>query len=118
MIAAIKLESGGDRVRAILYGGAVISSVNFAEVYEYFRREGVSDTQTEAVLDGLHLVVVPFDRAAAKVCGALAAQTKPFGIGIADRACLATALNEGFIAVTADRSWARLDIGVEIEVIR
>ena len=32
--------------------------------------------------------------------------------------CLALAMREGAVAVTADRAWARLYVGCEIELIR
>jgi len=35
-----------------------------------------------------------------------------------DRACLALASERGLQAITADRSWAGLDVAVEIEIIR
>ena len=39
-------------------------------------------------------------------------------LAMADRACLATAAVRGCTALTADRAWATLDLGVDVEVIR
>jgi ribonuclease VapC len=39
-------------------------------------------------------------------------------LSLADRACLALAQHEGLPAVTADRKWAQVDIGVDIRLIR
>jgi ribonuclease VapC len=42
----------------------------------------------------------------------------PYGLSLGDRACLALALTRGEPAVTADRQWAQLDLGIRIELIR
>ncbi len=44
--------------------------------------------------------------------------TQPLGLSLGDRACLALALGRQIPAVTADRTWARLKIGVPVQVIR
>jgi len=40
------------------------------------------------------------------------------GLSLADAMCLATAAQLGATANTADRAWARLEVGVSIQVIR
>ncbi len=45
-------------------------------------------------------------------------QTKFLGLSLGDRACLALAMEEQAIAVTADKAWAQLALGVSIQVIR
>jgi PIN domain nuclease of toxin-antitoxin system len=39
-------------------------------------------------------------------------------LSLADRACLALAEREGVPAVTADKKWAMLDIGIKVSLIR
>lgn len=41
-----------------------------------------------------------------------------FGLSLGDRACLALAAELGIPALTADQTWAGLDIGVKVELIR
>jgi PIN domain nuclease of toxin-antitoxin system len=41
-----------------------------------------------------------------------------FGLSLGDRACLALARMRRLPAVTADRAWARLDLGIAIELVR
>jgi ribonuclease VapC len=48
----------------------------------------------------------------------LRASSRAFGLSLCDRACLALAQSLALPALTADRSWARLDLGIAIEVIR
>jgi ribonuclease VapC len=44
--------------------------------------------------------------------------TRAQGLSLGDRACLATGLRLGRPVITADRSWAALDVGVTIQLIR
>ncbi|MFV2000241.1 MAG: hypothetical protein ACC654_07750 [Acidimicrobiia bacterium] len=41
-----------------------------------------------------------------------------YGLSLGDRACLATAAELGVPAVTADRMWSDLDLGVDVISIR
>lgn len=50
--------------------------------------------------------------------GELRLATKPQGLSLGDRACLALAQARNAIALTADRYWTMLDIGIEVERIR
>ena len=54
----------------------------------------------------LPLIVIDLDAHLAIEAGAMLAQTKPFGLSLGDRACLALAKREGLPALTADRTWA------------
>jgi PIN domain nuclease of toxin-antitoxin system len=52
------------------------------------------------------------------VGAALGRAATDLGLGLADRACLALALELGVPAMTADRAWAELDADVAINVVR
>lgn len=64
------------------------------------------------------IVIVPFDPGDAERTGDLHDSTRAAGLSLADRACLALAGRLGVPAVTADRAWADLDVGVEIVCVR
>ncbi|MGH3133407.1 MAG: PIN domain-containing protein [Gaiellaceae bacterium] len=64
------------------------------------------------------IAVVPFDGSDAEAAGELLPRTRRLGLPLADRACLALATRLGVPAVTADRAWTSLDLGVEIVCIR
>jgi PIN domain nuclease of toxin-antitoxin system len=70
------------------------------------------------ILDILDLDIVDFDRAFAESTGELVDQTKAHGLSLGDRACLALAAREKLPAVTADRAWTKLNIGIDIKLIR
>ena len=50
--------------------------------------------------------------------GSFARATRGLGLSFGDRACLALAQRLGGTALTADRSWARLELDIRVEVIR
>ena len=71
-----------------------------------------------AMVSALPVEVVPFDRAQAFAAGALRVATRTLGLSLGDRACLALSTTLGATALTADKPWLALSIGVDIECIR
>lgn len=71
-----------------------------------------------ATLADADVVLVPFDVADAEAAAELWRRTRHRGLSLADRACLALAARLRVPAVTADRAWTDLDVGVEIVSIR
>jgi PIN domain nuclease of toxin-antitoxin system len=66
----------------------------------------------------LSLNVVDFDMSQAVAAGGLRPSTRSLGLSLGDRACLALAASSGVTALTTDRAWARLEVGVLVDVIR
>ncbi|MFZ1106612.1 MAG: PIN domain-containing protein [Hyphomicrobiaceae bacterium] len=64
------------------------------------------------------LAIVPFDEELARQTGALRPATRSLGLSLGDRACLALAQRERLPVLTADRSWAKLDLGIAITMVR
>ena len=116
VLADIFDEPGADAVVEALESGAVISAVNAAEVAAKLHGAGWADEDIALVFEGMD--TVPFDAAHALLSGSYRPVTRGFGLGLGDRACLATASLLRCPALTADRAWAALDIGVEIVCIR
>jgi len=69
-------------------------------------------------LAALGLTYFDFDMQQAHIAGNLWQQTKPFGLSLGDRACLALATHLDLPVLTADKIWAQLDIGVPVRLIR
>jgi ribonuclease VapC len=117
LIALLRREPGAERV-ADLLPLAVIGTVNLAEVVSKFARDGLPIDGLRDTIDELDLEILPFDEALAYRAGELRIATGRQGLSLGDRACLALAERLGASAVTADRAWAGLDVGVTIELVR
>lgn len=117
ILAEFLKESGGDLVRAS-QGVHYVSAVNVAEVYSKLVDLGATVENFESVRAIEPFVVMEFDRSQAMLSAQLRPATKHLGLSLGDRACLALAIREKATVLTADRSWAGLDLGIEIKVIR
>lgn len=117
-VLALLLEEPGGEVVLRYIGIGQISVVNYSEVVARLSDRGASPELIDRQMDVLSLRIAPFDEPTARAAGLLRPTTREFGLSFADRACLATAARLGLPAVTTDRDWAKLDLGIQIEVIR
>ena len=117
VLAVLNGELGTERIEDFPVGG-LISATNFSEVLSKLVDVGLDDNAAVGAFDALMLTVVPVDTAQAQYAGLLRRQTREHGLSLGGRACLALAATRKFPAVTADRVWAKLDLGIEIKVIR
>jgi len=117
LLALLNAEEGSDLVQGFL-PQSVISTVNLAEVVTRLSILGIPEGEVRNALTVLGLKSVPFDEEQAFRAGLLSAYTQPLGLSLGDRACLALALTTHAVALTADRVWKDLDIGVVIKLIR
>lgn len=97
---------------------ACISAVNLSEVVARLSDLGFAPDFVTDRLARLELNVRAFDDAQARRAGELRQATRHMGLSLGDRACLALAAELNRPAVTADKAWAKLDIGIPIELIR
>lgn len=119
VLAYLRDEPGADAVAAVLDAWVVddsatplVSAVNWTEVAQ---RVTSAETLTELATV---VEVVPFDVDAANLAATLFSKTRKLGLSLADRACLALALQQGAPVLTADRDWARVKLDVDIRQIR
>ena len=117
ILALINQEPGAHIVAPIVRGALVVA-VNVAEVITKLVDYGAGDAEIEEALGGLSFVTVPFDEMLATAAGQLRRRTRAAGLSLADRACLALAASTGLPALTADRIWTTLDLGVTVRLIR
>lgn len=117
-LLAYLFSEPGDQLVTDRIAGARISSVNWSEVLERSIARGIAIDDLGEELGTLSLMIAPFDHELAATTAHLREPTKSFGLGLADRACLALASEQRLPVLTADRSWAELDLGIEIELIR
>lgn len=117
LLAVMLGERGAEQVLEILHG-SVIGAVNLAEVVAKLQERGVPDAEIGRSVDEIGLPVIPFDEAQAMAAGKLRGSTRSLGLSLGDRACVALASARGVPAVTTDRSWSALDIGVKVVFAR
>jgi PIN domain nuclease of toxin-antitoxin system len=113
-------EPGRLAAEAAIADRGRILSVNLAEVMGRLVRDGTDPGMAADTLLALPLIVIALDAGLAIEAGAMLAQTRPFGLSLGDRACLALAKREGLPALTADQSWLRAAplVGIEVRLIR
>lgn len=98
--------------------GACLSTVNLAEVLGRVARDGHDPRVVVRGIAKGGVEIVPFTRGHAAVAASLLARTRSLGLGLADRACLALAIARKIPVLTADRTWAELQLDVPVHVIR
>src|SRR6478672_5167849 len=101
VLAVVLQERGEDRVNDAIDDGAVILSVNLAEVITTMLQRGMSEARTRAILSTINAQIVPFDEDLAYRAALLRATTRLAGLSLGDRACLALAERLGVPALTA-----------------
>lgn len=118
LMTLLNQEPGADQLTPDILLKAVSSTVNLAEVQGKLVERGIpADNAWMATLNAIS-EPVPFSKEHAKTAGTLIAQTRPYGLSLGDRACLALALEMKAPVYTADRSWKNLKLGIRIHVIR
>lgn len=116
LLALLNDEPGAGEVQAVI-GNAVVSTVNVAEVAGKLADHGLSDANIRIAL-GIGFDTLPFGVDEVSVMPKLRRATKPYGLSLGDRCCLATALVHKCPVLTADRAWAGVKVrGLKITVL-
>lgn len=117
LLCLLNDEAGADRVIDVL-SRCVIGAANLAEVVSKLRERGMSLDEVREALGGLHLDVRPLSPAQAFIIGDIRPATKPLGLSLGDRACLALAIDLQAEMYTTDRALASVDLGIAITNVR
>lgn len=117
VLAAFFDELGADYV-AERMSGALLGAVNYSEVVAKLVDRGTPREQILEIMAQLDVEVVPVDRDQATTAGLLRGETRSAGLSLGDRMCLALAIGRNAVALTTDRAWAELELGVTVEVAR
>ncbi|MDQ3963890.1 MAG: type II toxin-antitoxin system VapC family toxin [Actinomycetota bacterium] len=123
LLAYLHDESGAEVVEDALSAGGLISAANWAEVLSKFADEGEDPNAIARRLESQGLIgqvveVVALADSDAVAIAELRPITKPAGLSLGDRACLALGVSSGARVVTADRAWADLDLDIDVHTIR
>lgn len=117
LLAFLRNESGGAAAGPHL-DRAGMGTANWSEAIAKETLRGLGSPVPQPAFGDLGIELVDFDRAMAETAAQLAPLTSTLGLSFADRAGLAVAKVLGLPVLTADRQWARLDLGVEVRLIR
>jgi len=117
VLALLNQETGKERVEAVL-ADSCIGAVNYCEVLGKLIDAGLPEKEARESVELLNVEVVGFDIDMARLAAVLRPTTKKLGLSLGDRSCLALALARRNTAVTAERTWPKIKIGVKIELIR
>ncbi|MDP1698382.1 MAG: type II toxin-antitoxin system VapC family toxin [Xanthomonadaceae bacterium] len=110
-------EPGADRVWSAL-SGAMVCAVNWSEVVQKSLQRQANITGMRQEFTEAGVVFVPFTAEHAEIAALLWDKTRAFGLSLADRACLALAMERQLPILTADRAWSGLSLGLDIQFIR
>ena len=117
ILAMLDREPGHQRIEAAL-PATVMSTVNLAEIVTSLINKGIPAADARRTTESLEIETVPLDRELALAAGVLRKVTRSHGLSLGDRACLALGRHLALPVLTADRTWADLDVGIEIQLIR
>jgi PIN domain nuclease of toxin-antitoxin system len=118
LLAVLNSEHGAEKLTPELLSAATSSTVNLAEVQGKLVERGLSPHDAwEATLSPIREPTA-FTAEHAKTAGSLIAKTRPLGLSLGDRACLALGIGLKAPVYTADKSWRKLKLGIRIHVLR
>ncbi len=123
LVAYLSDEAGAAEIEEHLNTTTCMSAANWAEVVSKTSDLGKNPDQLDILLKTRHsatgkIRIFPLILEDARLIGKLRPVTKKLGLSLGDRACLALALRLDMPVLTADRSWAQLNLPVKIKLIR
>ena len=116
-------EQGKQTVSAALEKGCIMNTVNWCEVVKKANEHGVStellyEKLTDKQILKTALTIQAFPESLANEAAAMFPLTKPFGLSLGDRACLALGITQNLPVLTTDKAWAKVELDVDVQVIR
>jgi ribonuclease VapC len=123
LLAYLNDEAGADVVESVLEQGCFISSVNLTEVFSKVAELGgkprvlAQRLEAEGILHQT-LEVVPYSFEDSFEVATLRVATKSLGLSLGDRTCLALGKNLGLPVLTAEKLWSKLNLKIQVTVIR
>ena len=116
-LALVNRETGCEVVQDVI-SRSVMSSVNVAEVVaELNFRLSIPIDKAEKMINSL-VRIVDFNCRQAILSASLKKTTSHLRLSLGDRACIGLGIALGLPVYTADRIWSKLNLDLEIIVIR
>lgn len=117
LLAYLQDEHGAGKVEKVLHD-SIISAVNWSEVVQKASDRGVNVRGLREELEALGVVIAPFTAEHGSAVGLLWKETSKHGLSLGDRACLCLGLAMKAPVFTCDSAWKKLQIGLDIRVLR
>jgi ribonuclease VapC len=117
LLAWLRGEPGAEVVHPLL-PEAIMSAANWSEVCRKLHQRGVDAEKITSRLRTLGIQVEPLTEADAVTAAQLWSRNRQAGLSLADRCCLALGARLDLTTITADTSWAELDLDVPVQLIR
>lgn len=118
ILAFLRREPDYERVTQYLGSASCyVSCANLAEVISKLQEHKLDDTMIATIIGGLPIEVLHFSAKQGQIAGFLRNRTKPYGLSLGDRACLATAQDLDLPVLTSDRVWLNLSVELGLNII-
>lgn len=118
LIALFAKENGYLQTKKHMKDG-IISSVNIAEVYKYcIETQNLTEDEAKALVKLSDIKIVDFCSEQALISASIITRTKPYGLSLGDRSCIALAMFKRYPILTCDTIWQKLDLDVQFIMAR
>jgi ribonuclease VapC len=118
VLLAVLLGERGSELAIPILEGALLGTVNLTEVHTRMISLGATAAHAWDRILNFHCEISPLTQTQARIAAELVTTTRPLGLSLGDRACLALAIERKAKVYTTDRAWKRLNLEIPVEVIR
>lgn len=118
ILTVIHGEPGADRLTSDLLAESVCSTVNLAEVTAKLVSRGWSVAEAWEDATSPIRKTVDFTEEHARLSAGLVQLTRPLGLSLGDRACIALGLALRVPIYTTDKSWTKLQLPIRVYLLR
>jgi PIN domain nuclease of toxin-antitoxin system len=118
LIMLFAKEPGYESIRQYMKY-AIISTINIAEVYKYcIEVQNLTEEDCKNLIKLSGIKIIDFCEEQALISAKIIKVTKPYGLSLGDRGCLALGLLNNTPILTCDKIWGKVDLNVEFIMAR